>query len=307
MIRRVPVGDNERVLLIRKKRFIDVLPPGEYWILTLGRHVELERHNIKSLVFTSEWADYLVKERLELVSRYFTVVETPDSQVAVVYLDGKLARVIAPGNRVLYWRGAVSVTFDLIDVRQEPAVPERLLPALARLGRESGVTFAAVDEGKRGLVFIDGRFDCELGAGTYGFWTVIATPRIEVLEMRRQTVEVSGQEILTKDKVTVRANISAVYEIVDAVRARSGVKDVNDHLYRALQIAVRQTLGKRTLEEVLAEKADIDATVSAEVRREMETYGVRMGAIALKDIILPGDIRDSLNQVVTAESRRKPT
>jgi len=303
MFRRVLVGDNERVLLIRKKRFTDILPPSEYWIFTLGRHVELERHNTKSLVFTSEWADHLVKERPELVSRHFTVVETPDSQVAVVYLDGKLARVIAPGNRVLYWRGAVSVTFDLIDIRQEPAVPERLLPALARLGRESGVTFAAVDEGKRGLVFIDGRFDRELGAGTYGFWTAIATPRIDVLEMRRQTVEVSGQEILTKDKVTVRANISAVYEIVDAVAARSGVKDVNDHLYRTLQIAIRQTLGKRTLEEVLAEKADIDTTVSAEVRREMEAYGVRMGAIALKDIILPGDIRDILNQVVTAEKQ----
>src|SRR5271165_7018627 len=154
MFRRILVGDNERVLLIRKKRFADILAPGEYWIFMLGRHVELERHNTKPLVFTSEWADHLVKQRPELASRHFTVVETPDSQVAVVYLDGKLARVVAPGNRVLYWRGAVSVTFDLIDVRQEPAVPERLLPALVRLGRESGVTLAAVEQGKRGLVFI---------------------------------------------------------------------------------------------------------------------------------------------------------
>ena len=303
MFRRILVGDNERVLLIRKKRFAEMLAPGEHWIFTLGRHVEFERYNLKSLVFTSEWADYLVKEQPEIVARNFTVIETPDSQVAVVYLDGKLARVIAPGNRVLYWRGSVSVTFDLIDVRREPAVPERLLPALSRMGRESGVTFAAIEEGKRGLVFIDGRFEREVGAGTYGFWTAIATPRIEVLEMRRQTVDVPGQEILTKDKVTLRVNVSAVYEIVNAVTARSGLKDVNDHLYRTLQIAVRQTLGKRTLEEVLAEKADIDETVSAEVRREMEGYGVRMGAIALKDIILPGDIRDILNQVVTAEKQ----
>jgi len=40
-------------------------------------------------------------------------------------------------------------------------------------------------------------------------------------------------------------------------------------------------------------------------RREMQAYGVRVGAIALKDIILPGDIRDILNQVV--KSRRRPT
>jgi len=160
-----------------------------------------------------------------------------------------------------------------------------------------------VEEGKRGLVYIEGRLFRELGAGVYGFWNVLTAPRIDVLEVRRQTVEVTGQEILTKDKVTVRVNVSAVYEIVNIVTARAGVKDVNEHLYRTLQVAVRQTLGKRTLEETLAEKADIDELVSAEVRREMELYGVRVGAIAIKDIILPGDIRDILNQVVTAEKQ----
>src|SRR6266851_3123302 len=148
MLRRVLVGDNERVLLIRKKRFNDILAPGEYWIFTLGRGIELERYNIKDLVFASERADYIVRERPELALRYFTVVDTADSQVAVVYLDGKLARVVKPGTRVLFWRGAVAITFDLIDVRAEPEVHERLLAALARLGRESSVTFAAVEQGK---------------------------------------------------------------------------------------------------------------------------------------------------------------
>jgi hypothetical protein len=35
----------------------------------------------------------------------------------------------------------------------------------------------------------------------------------------------------------------------------------------------------------------------------LEQYGVRVGAIALKDVILPGDMRDILNQVVTAEKQ----
>jgi regulator of protease activity HflC (stomatin/prohibitin superfamily) len=126
---------------------------------------------------------------------------------------------------------------------------------------------------------------------------------VDVLELRLQTLEVPGQEILTRDKVTVRVNVSAVYQIVDAVIARSRVKDVREHLYRTLQIAVRQTLGRRSLEELLSDKVSIDDSVSAEVRLEMEAYGVRVGEIALKDIILPGDIRDILNQVVTAEKQ----
>jgi regulator of protease activity HflC (stomatin/prohibitin superfamily) len=102
------------------------------------------------------------------------------------------------------------------------------------------VTFASVEEGKRGLLYLDGRLIRELGPGNYGFWNAVVSPRIEVLEMRRQTVEVTGQEILTSDKVTLRVNISAVYEIVNVTNARAGVKDVGEYLYRALQIAVRQ-------------------------------------------------------------------
>ena len=48
---------------------------------------------------------------------------------------------------------------------------------------------------------------------------------------------------------------------------------------------------------------DIDEVVSAEVRRETEVFGVRVGSIAIRDIILPGDIREILNQVVTAEKQ----
>ena len=301
MIRHIIAGDQELVFVIRKRRFAGILEPGEHWIF--GRGIELERHNTRALVLTSEWADTLVRQHAALAARHFVIVETGDTQVAVVYLDGRLARVIAPAQRVLYFRGLREITFEVIDVRAEPEVPARMLAALARLGREGYAAIAAIDEGMRGLVYIDGRLIRELGAGVYGFWNVLALPRIDVVEARRQTVEVPGQEILTRDKVTVRVNISAVYEIANVVTARSAVRDVAQHLYRSLQIAVRQTLGKRTLEEALADKADIDEAVSAEVRREMELYGVRVIAIAIKDIILPGDIREILNQVVTAEKQ----
>jgi regulator of protease activity HflC (stomatin/prohibitin superfamily) len=300
MIRRIYVGDNERVLLIKEKRFLGILGPGQYW--KLG-NIEAQRFSTRELIFTSEWADYLASQMPEVAAEWFTIVETTDTQVAVVYLDGKVARVIGPAKRVLFWKGSVEVTFEVIDAVLAREVGAELIAPLVRLGREALASFVLVDEGKRGLVYIDGRLVRELEAGTYGFWNAVTVPRIEVQEMRRQTVEVPGQEILTKDKVTLRVNIAAVYEVVNAAAARSGVANVTELLYRTLQIAVRQTLGKRTLEEILAEKTDLDETVAAEVRDEMAVYGVRVGAIALKDIILPGDIREILNQVVTAEKQ----
>ena len=67
-----------------------------------------------------------------------------------------------------------------------------------------------------------------------------------------------------------------------------------------MQLAARQSLGKKTLEEALAEKSDVSEEAAVQVRSEMSAIGVRVGAIAIKDIILPGDMREMLNQVVAA-------
>ena len=123
MLRRILIGDNERVLVIRKRRFAEILEPGERWIFTLAQEIELERYNVRDLVYAGEWADYIVNSRSGIAARSFTIVETSDAQVAVVYLDGRLARVIGASNRVLFWKGPMNVTIDRIDVRENPEVP----------------------------------------------------------------------------------------------------------------------------------------------------------------------------------------
>src|SRR5215831_10233025 len=110
MLRRILIGDNERVLVIRKRRFAEILEPGERWMFTPGQGIELERYNTRELVYSGEWADYIANAQPELAARSFTVVETSDAQVAVVYLDGRLSRVIGPSTRVLFWKGPVNVT-----------------------------------------------------------------------------------------------------------------------------------------------------------------------------------------------------
>ena len=122
------VGDNERVVLIRKRRFESILMPGAYWVCGAG--VEGEAHNTRYPELTSEWADFIATQRPETVAAHFTVVETGDSEVAVVYFDGKLARVVGPGKRVLYWRASAEVTFERIDGVAEPEVPARLVAPL---------------------------------------------------------------------------------------------------------------------------------------------------------------------------------
>lgn len=301
--KRVLVGDQLRTLVIQNGRFKTILEPGDHTILVSPfSNITLEAYNTRELVFQSAWNDFLVKQRPAVVERHFFVIETSDTQVALIFVDGKLNRVLGPAKRLLFWRSA-DVRAELIDVLAEPEVPKVKLAALERFGRESLATFVTVDETAAGLLFLDNRLVRTLAPGKHAFWTVTGSPRVESVDLRLQTIEVSGQEILTKDKVSIRVTILAGFQVTDAVKAKQGVKDFQAHLHRALQLAIRQSLGRKTLEEILAEKTQVDEAVASAVRSEMAALGVRVGDIDLRDIILPGEMRDILNQVVSAEKQ----
>ncbi len=301
--KRIKVGDRERVLVIRDGRFDTILGPGEHTIfMTPLTRLETIVCRTDGLIFDNEWAPFLLKQRPDLVELYFTLVETSDTEVALVSADGRLFQVLTPARRVLFWKGVAVITAEVVDVIDAPEVPAEKLPALDRVGSASQVVSAHVRDSHAGLLFLDNRFSRTLKPGKYGFWSA-AGPRVESVDLRRQTIDITGQEILTRDKVTLRVNISADYQVEDPVLAAQSAKDPAALLYRALQFAVRQTLGRRTLEDVLADKTDVDESVAGEVRTAMAACGLRVGAIALKDIILPGEIRDILNQVVAAEKQ----
>jgi hypothetical protein len=133
MLRRILVGANKRALVIRHGRFSDILTPGEYWMIAASGEVELEFHSASEVEFNSSWADYLIRERSHLVLQHFKMIETGDSEIAVVSFDGKPDRVIGPGTRALFWKGSVDITAEFIasDVGSE-LTTARSLQASAR-------------------------------------------------------------------------------------------------------------------------------------------------------------------------------
>jgi regulator of protease activity HflC (stomatin/prohibitin superfamily) len=95
--------------------------------------------------------------------------------------------------------------------------------------------------------------------------------------------------------------LTAVFRVVDAVKAVTAVRDHDEALHRAVQLAFRKTLGAMTLDRLLAEKGMVDAEAAEKVRADMAGIGIEVGEIALKDVILPGEMRDILNGVVAAQ------
>jgi regulator of protease activity HflC (stomatin/prohibitin superfamily) len=119
--------------------------------------------------------------------------------------------------------------------------------------------------------------------------------------LRKQTLEVTGQEILTKDRVSIRVNLTASVKVENAVTAAEQVDNLNDFIYKTMQLALREAVGTKTLDELLVDKLYVNETVSGLVMDELQEVGVLLNRVGVKDIILPGDIKSILNQVVEAQ------
>lgn len=307
-MKRVVIARHERGLYLKDRSIEKILGPGVYWIMGVLGRVTVQVYDVTKPEFAHPYQDVLVKERAELTARYFQVIELGEQDVGLVYKNGRLSTVLAPGTRQLYWKGPVEVRVEVLSIAQDYAVPRETLRLIARArpgelaqAVANTVVVAEVAEKFVGLLFVDGELMQTLGPGLYAYWKFNRAIKVEQVDTRLQEMEVSGQEILTRDKVSLRVNLSAQYRVADLVAARKGLADMTGYLYRALQFSARQAIGTRTLDTLLGEKGELDRVIFEGVRAQAANYGLMVESVGVKDVILPGDMKDILNQVVQAE------
>jgi len=297
--RRITVQENQRVLALNKGRFMGILGPGEHRVRT--RDVRMDVHDLAGGRFVSALDAALFREKAELAAEHLTEVRTGADEVAVVFRDGRAFDVLAPDNRAVFWTDAGPWTVERADLTETLVVPDALAGKLVRASLTGRVASFEVPDGHVGLMSVEGAFERALEPRTHRFWGMGRKVTVKLVDTRWRSHDVTGQEILTADRVTLRVNLAADFRVTDPVLAVGAVKDFEEALHRALQFAFRKTLGAKGLDAILAEKVTVDAEAADAVRAEMATLGVEVGAIALKDVVLPGEMREILNTVVAAQ------
>ncbi|WP_017463609.1 slipin family protein [Dyella ginsengisoli] len=301
-IKQIVVGDGERGLLYRNRRFERVLAPGVYRVFDPRNRVAVTVHPLVRPEYAGSDAEVLMARIDGPLAEHFVLADIGTDQVGLVLKNGKLEDVLAPGTRRLYWKGLVAVevvTVSLVDsLRVDPRVAERLrqLGVLAKVA----VTVDVPTE-SAGLLFVDSTLVETLAPGAYAFWNFRRNVSLEVIDLRVQSLEVSGQELLTRDKVSLRVNLAASLRVTDPVAARTKVAKYGDYVYRELQYGLRKAVSAKTLDELLGDKASLDADIFAYARGRVVELGIEVLGVGVKDVILPGEMKDILNSVVQAE------
>ena len=297
---RVTVKDGERAIVTRDGRFEQVLEPGRHTLFDPLRQFAVELHNVVRTEFPAERYAVLKAARPDLTAELFEAVETKANELAIVGLDGQPRHLLAPWQVRVFWKVATRVEVERIDVTTDPKVSARHLAMVAR-ERNAYVAEHVVENHEAGLLYVEGRLAERLAAGRHAFWTVGRKIEVKRLDLRPQPVEITAQEMLTKDRIALRVTLTAFRRIVDPERAVAAAADVDAWLYRLVQFAIREAVAARTLDEVLAAKSALDAELRAFVRERVAAAGIEVTELGVKDVILPGEIRELVNKVVEAE------
>ncbi len=308
-VKRVVVAEHERGIWMKDRTLVDVLGPGVYYQWDpLGRQ-RVQIYDLGVTEFRHPQLDVFLKEHAALCAKYFDVVELGDAQVGLVYKNNRLEALLPPSTRTVFWKGVVDVRVEVADIAVDFRVAKELHALLAHPRTDSplygktaeAVTGMEVANNHVGLLIVDGELTELLQPGLHLFWRFGRKLAVELVDQRMQAMEVQGQEILTKDKVSLRVNLTANYRVSDPVKARSELGNFVEYLYRSLQFGLRQAVGVRTLDVLLGNKDELDQVIFDCVRVKAELFGLQVDSVGVKDVILPGDMKVILNQVVEAE------
>ena len=302
-MKKINVAQGFIALTSKNGDFKQLLVAGEHRVQDWFNRLTVSFFTLNNEPIEEKLADHLRQFHTDWVGEHCIDITLTDDEIGLIYLHSNLIEILPPATRRLYWKAGDSLKIETQST-ETVLIGTQLVCRLMGKKRIKGNELALVAQVPAwhvGLLKIDGEIQDLLQPGTYGYWKIAHKPDVEMIDTRLQALEVSGQEILTKDKVTLRINLSANWRYADILLALSTLSQPIDYLYRELQFTLREIVGTRTLDELLENKQLIDELMMEQLVESALMFGLEINSIGVKDIILPGDMRTILSQVVEAE------
>ena len=158
-------------------------------------------------------------------------------------------------------------------------------------------------EYERAVVFRLGRL-----VGVKGPGLVILVPIIDRMvrvSLRVVAMDVAPQDVITKDNVSIKVNAVVYFRVMAADRA---IVEVEDFLYATTQLAqttLRSVLGQVELDELLAERENINQQLQRIIDEQTDSWGIKVTLVEIKHVDLPVDMQRAIAKQAEAERERR--
>ncbi|MBN8786042.1 MAG: slipin family protein [Terrimonas sp.] len=296
-MKNVKVNAYQRGLVFKNEAYQRMLTEGSYWFW--GNEV-VKLYDITQAFNAPVELNILLQDAA--LADALIVLEVKDNEIALQYKNGLLEAVFTAG-RYAFWKGAVNYAFvkadtgklEITELVERNVLLHRLVAPFVRS--------ASVESFEKAVLFIDGKFVQVLQPGVYYWWKNAIAVHVGKIDTRQQQLEINGQEILTRDKAALRINAWAQYKVADIEKALLQNKEYEKQLYVTFQLVLREYIAGFGFDELLEKKDTLVPFVLQQVKAKADVLGVEVTGFGIRDIILPGDVKEIMNQVLVAEKK----
>ena len=148
-----------------------------------------------------------------------------------------------------------------------------------------------------------GKYKRLVGPGIFFKWPFVE--KFLRQDKRIQTLDVSRQEVMTKDNISLVADAVVFMKIVNTAFSLINIQDVKISVISYAQTTMRDVIGNVELDDLLARRDEIADRIKTIVDKETEDWGVDILSVNLQNIELPEDMKRVIARQAEAERERR--
>ena len=163
--------------------------------------------------------------------------------------------------------------------------------------------FRVLREYERGVIFMLGRFYKVKGPGL-----IIVIPVLQQMvrvDLRTVVMDVPTQDVISRDNVSVQVNAVIYFRVIDPEKAIIQVENFLEATSQLSQTTLRSVLGQHELDDMLAEREQLNADVQKILDKQTSAWGIKVANVEIKHVDLNETMVRALAKQAEAERERR--
>jgi regulator of protease activity HflC (stomatin/prohibitin superfamily) len=158
-------------------------------------------------------------------------------------------------------------------------------------------------EYERGVFFVLGRFWRVKGPGL-----VLLVPVVQQMVkvgLRTVVMDVPGQDVISKDNVSVKVSAVVYFRVIDPKLAIIAVEDYLQAINQLAQTTLRSVLGQHDLDEMLSARNQLNADIQGILDERTDAWGIKVSTVEIKRVDLDESMIRAIARQAEAERERR--
>lgn len=152
---------------------------------------------------------------------------------------------------------------------------------------------------QKAMLYRNGKFVKLLGPGKHRYLN--SSVYIKTFDIRQTTIVIPGQEVLTKDNVTIKISLAGFYQITDPIKAEHNSENYVNQLYQQIQILLRELVNTYEIEVILEKRNSLAKKLEEKIQEKAPNIGMEVGMLTFRDIMLPSAMKKAFSGIIEAK------